>query len=39
MNIRKLEQLLSKVKSGDTSIDEALVQLKSLPFGIGLCQA
>src|SRR5512136_2287973 len=32
MNIRKLEQLLRKVKSGDTSIDEAMVQLKSLPF-------
>jgi len=32
MNIRKLEQLLRKVKSGDTAIDEAMVQLKSLPF-------
>jgi pyridinium-3,5-biscarboxylic acid mononucleotide synthase len=32
MNIRKLEQLLKKVKSGETSIDEAMGQLKSLPF-------
>ncbi|HSB05705.1 MAG TPA: nickel pincer cofactor biosynthesis protein LarB [Thermodesulfobacteriota bacterium] len=32
MNIRKLEQLLKKVKSGDASIDEAKAQLKSLPF-------
>ena len=32
MNIRKLEQLLKKVKSGEASIDEAKAQLKSLPF-------
>ena len=32
MNIRKLENLLHKVKLGKTSIDEAMVQLKSLPF-------
>jgi NCAIR mutase (PurE)-related protein len=32
MNIRKLEDLLKKVKRGKTSLDEALVQLKSLPF-------
>jgi NCAIR mutase (PurE)-related protein len=32
MNIRKLEDLLKKVKSGKTSIDEAMSQLKSLPF-------
>ena len=32
MNIRKLEQLLKKVKAGKTSIDEAMAQLKSLPF-------
>lgn len=32
MNIRKLEQLLKKVKSGETSIEEATGQLKSLPF-------
>jgi NCAIR mutase (PurE)-related protein len=32
MNIRKLEQLLKKVKAGETSIDEAMAQLKSLPF-------
>ncbi len=32
MNIRKLEDLLHKVKLGKTSIDEAMVQLKSLPF-------
>ena len=32
MNIRKLEDLLKKVKSGKTSLDEAISQLKSLPF-------
>ena len=32
MNIRKLEHLLKAVKSGETSIDEAKAQLKSLPF-------
>jgi hypothetical protein len=32
MNIRKLEQLLKKVKAGETPIDEAMAQLKSLPF-------
>ena len=32
MDIRKLENLLHKVKLGKTSIDEAMVQLKSLPF-------
>jgi pyridinium-3,5-biscarboxylic acid mononucleotide synthase len=32
MNIRKLEQLLKKVKAGETSIDEAMAKLKSLPF-------
>jgi NCAIR mutase (PurE)-related protein len=32
MNIRKLEHLLKSVKSGDTSIDEAKAQLRSLPF-------
>ncbi len=32
MNIRKLEDLLRKVKSGKTSLDEAISQLKSLPF-------
>jgi NCAIR mutase (PurE)-related protein len=32
MDIRKLEDLLRKVKRGKTSIDEALAQLKSLPF-------
>jgi NCAIR mutase (PurE)-related protein len=32
MNIRKLELLLKKVKAGETSIDEAMAQLKSLPF-------
>ena len=32
MNIRKLEQLLKKVKAEETSIDEAMAQLKSLPF-------
>jgi NCAIR mutase (PurE)-related protein len=32
MNIRKLEDLLRNVKAGKTSIDEAINQLKSLPF-------
>jgi hypothetical protein len=32
MNIRKLEDLLKKVKSGKTTLDEAIVELKSLPF-------
>lgn len=32
MNIRKLEDLLKKVKSGKTTLDEAISQLKSLPF-------
>ncbi len=32
MNFRKLEDLLKKVKSGKTSIEEAIAQLKSLPF-------
>src|SRR4030066_2308758 len=32
MNFRKLEDLLKKVKLGKTSIDEAMAQLKSLPF-------
>ncbi|MFB3884108.1 MAG: nickel pincer cofactor biosynthesis protein LarB [Thermodesulfobacteriota bacterium] len=32
MNIRKLEDLLKKVKSGKTSIAEAMSRLKSLPF-------
>jgi len=32
MNIRRLEALLKDVKSGKTSIDEAMSQLKSLPF-------
>jgi len=32
MNIRKLESLLEKVQSGKTSIEEAMGQLKSLPF-------
>jgi hypothetical protein len=32
MNIRKLEDLLKKVKSGKTTLDEAKAQLKSLPF-------
>ena len=32
MNIRKLEDLLKKVKSGKTTLDEAMVRLKSLPF-------
>jgi NCAIR mutase (PurE)-related protein len=32
MDIRKLEDLLKKVKSGKTTLDEALAELKSLPF-------
>ncbi len=32
MNIRKLEHLLEAVKSGDTSVEEAKAQLRSLPF-------
>ena len=32
MNIRRIESLLRGVKSGKTSIDEAMHQLKSLPF-------
>jgi len=32
MNIRKLEDLLRKVKSGKTTLDEAMTELKSLPF-------
>jgi NCAIR mutase (PurE)-related protein len=32
MNIQKLEDLLKKVKSGKTSLDEAMAQLRSLPF-------
>jgi NCAIR mutase (PurE)-related protein len=32
MNPRKLEDLLRRVKLGKTSIDEAVAQLKSLPF-------
>jgi NCAIR mutase (PurE)-related protein len=32
MNPRKLEELLKKVKLGKTSIDQAIAQLKSLPF-------
>jgi NCAIR mutase (PurE)-related protein len=32
MNIRKIESLLRSVKSGKASIDEAMAQLKSLPF-------
>jgi len=32
MNVRKLEDLLRKVKSGRTTLDEALAALKSLPF-------
>jgi len=32
MNIRKLEDLLKKVKSGKTTLEEAMAQLKSLPF-------
>lgn len=32
MNIRKLEDLLRKVRTEKTSIEEAIAQLKSLPF-------
>jgi NCAIR mutase (PurE)-related protein len=32
MDIRKLEDLLKKVKSGKTTLDEAMAELKSLPF-------
>jgi NCAIR mutase (PurE)-related protein len=32
MNIRKLEDLLKRVKSGKTTLAEAMAQLKSLPF-------
>jgi hypothetical protein len=32
MNIRRLEHLLKRVKSGETAIDDAMAQLKSLPF-------
>jgi NCAIR mutase (PurE)-related protein len=32
MNIRKLEHLLEGVKSGETSVEEAKAQLRSLPF-------
>ncbi len=32
MNIRKLEDLLKKVKSGELTIDAAVSELKSLPF-------
>ena len=32
MNIRKLEDLLKRVKSGEMTLDEAIMQLKSLPF-------
>jgi len=32
MNIQKLENLLKRVKSGKTSIDEAMAILKTLPF-------
>jgi len=32
MNIRKLEDLLKKVKSGKITLDEAMAELKSLPF-------
>jgi NCAIR mutase (PurE)-related protein len=32
MNIRKLEQLLKSVRSGETSVEEAKAQLRSLPF-------
>jgi len=32
MNIQKLEDLLKRVKSGKTSLDEAMAQLRSLPF-------
>src|SRR5512136_2591836 len=32
MNIQKLERLLKNVKSGETSVEEAMAQLRSLPF-------
>jgi len=32
MNIRKLEELLKKVKSGKATVHEAVAQLKSLPY-------
>ena len=32
VNIRRLEDLLGKLKSGNVSIEEALLQLRSLPF-------
>ena len=32
MHIQKLENLLKRVKLGKTSVDEAMTQLKSLPF-------
>jgi pyridinium-3,5-biscarboxylic acid mononucleotide synthase len=32
MNVHKLEDLLKKVKSGKTTLREAMVELKSLPF-------
>jgi NCAIR mutase (PurE)-related protein len=32
MNIRKLEALLKRVKSGKIALDEAMAELKSLPF-------
>ncbi len=32
MNVRKLEDLLRKVKAGKTTVDEAMAELKSLPF-------
>jgi NCAIR mutase (PurE)-related protein len=32
MNPRKLEDILKRVKSGKTSMDQAIAQLKSLPF-------
>ncbi len=39
MDIQKLERLLHRVKSGKTSIGEALTQLKSLPFeDLGFCR-
>ncbi len=32
MNIQKLEDLLKKVKSGEVTLQDAILQLKSLPF-------
>jgi len=32
MNTRRLEELLKKVKAGKTTLDEAMAELKSLPF-------